>query len=202
MAPTCPITQPGGAGFRGSPVPLVLAPIIFQLVRYSRDPKIVAYVRNQLATGGGGGPAAIVQNAHRIVQYALSKVPSNILYWFVSKVLNLPPEVAMQTTEFLKSRTELEVLLLEPEQAVESDGTRPDTMMMMQSIPSLDLDIERRLERLENDYLLLQEKNNQTIKSLTFYQSNTLDIPTVCVPGVQVSSLQPAEFTFLHWEIG
>lgn len=93
MAPSCPMTS---GTFRGPPVPLLLVPIVIQLVRSSCDPKMAAYLKEI----SKGGPVAIAENAHKIPQYALSKVPSNVLYWFTSKVLNLSPEIAMQTTDF------------------------------------------------------------------------------------------------------
>lgn len=162
MPPTCPFTQAGGGGYRGPPPPLILAPIIYQLVRRSCDPKMVAYVKDLVAKEG---PQAIAANAHKIVQYTLSKVPANLLYWFTSKVLNLPSEVAMKTTEFLKSRTEIECAEQTPLQ-ITLDGSGEGRPALMGRSPSTS-DIERRLERLEMDYQVLQERHHESMKMLT-----------------------------------
>lgn len=111
---------------------------------------------------------AIAENAHRIAQYALSKVPSNILYWLTSKVLNLPPETAMQTTQFLKSRSDFEILAGDiPPNCQDEQGSR-----MAIGIPS---EIERRLEKLELEYQVLQETHNKSLQLLT-YEANDLDV--------------------------
>lgn len=149
----------GAAGFRGPPVPLILVPVGIHLVRSSADPKMVAYLKEI----SKGGPIAIAENAHRVAQYALSKVPSNVLYWFTSRVLNLPPEIAMRTTEFLKSRTELEVPTegesQEPLRIVQ-DGSAETALASTQGI-------ERRLEKLERDYQVLQERHFESLRILT-----------------------------------
>lgn len=165
MPPCCPLAHAGpGGGYRGPPPPLILAPIIYQLVRRSCDPKMVAYVKDLVAKQG---PQAVAANAHKIVQYALSKVPANVLYWFTSKVLNLPPDAAMQTTEFLKSRTEIECDEQGPLQ-LGLGSNRPALMGTMSSTA----DIERRLERLEIDYQVLQEKHSESMKLLTCKPEN------------------------------
>lgn len=154
--PSCPRMAGGGGGFRGPPLPLLLVPVVVQLVRASADPKMTAFLRDVAR----GGPAAVAENAHKMAQYALSRVPSDVLYWFASKVLNLPPEVAVQTTEFLKSRAQLEAL---PEQAplrIESESASASAAL----VPA---DIERRLERLELEYQMLQDKQNESVKMLT-----------------------------------
>lgn len=143
-----------GGGFRGPPLPLLLVPVVVQLVRASADPKMTAFLKDVAR----GGPVAVAENAHKMAQYALSRVPSNVLYWFASKVLNLPAEVAVQTTEFLKSRTQLEA---PPEQTplrIESASV---------SAALVPADIERRLERLELEYQMLQEKHIESVKMLT-----------------------------------
>lgn len=173
MPPCCPLAHAGGGGYRGPPPPLILAPIIYQLVRRSCDPKMVAYVKNLVAKEG---PQAVAANAHKIVQYTLSKVPANVLYWFTSKVLNLPPETAMQTTEFLKSRTEIEMPgddqtpLLLPSRLSCDGAVALITEGGGQGGRGLaaTADIERRLERLEMDYQILQQKHNESIKLLTY----------------------------------
>lgn len=134
---------------------------------------MVAYVKDLVAKEG---PRAVAANAHKLVQYTLSKVPANLLYWFTSKVLNLPAEIAMQTTEFLKSRTQIETEDPPPLQPALEDspiqGERPALMGCGMSIS----DIERRLERLEIDYQVLQEKHNESIKMLTYKPEN------ICLP--------------------
>lgn len=150
----------GGGGFRGPPVPLILVPVVIHLVRSSCDAKMATYLREI----SKGGPVAIAENAHRVAQYALSKLPANVLWWFTSKVLNLSPEVAMQTTEFLKSRTELDASAL-PE---------PDTPSRHQigeggkaAVPALmPSDVELRLERLEQHYHALQQKHEVSLRLL------------------------------------
>lgn len=104
-----------------------------------------------------GGPISIAENAHKFAQYALSKVPANVLYWFTSRVLNLPPDTAMQTTEFLKSRSDLEILM-------DDDNSIGQEETGLRTIPS---DIERRLERLELEYQALQENHNKSLQLLT-----------------------------------
>lgn len=155
-----------GGGFRGPPLPLVIVPIVYQIVRVSPDLKIAGYVKNLVKRGGS---ASVAENAHHIMQYALSRVPSNLIYWFASKVLNLQPEVAMQITEFLKSKTQLEAL---PEQAtlVEAEAGTCSAL----TIPS---DVERRLEKLEMEYRMLQEKHNESLKRLAYYGADNVDIP-------------------------
>lgn len=123
---------------------------------------MVAYVKDLVAKEG---PQAIAANAHKIVQYTLSKVPANLLYWFTSKVLNLPSEVAMKTTEFLKSRTEIECVEQTPLQ-IRLDGSGEGRPALMGRSPSTS-DIERRLERLEMDYQVLQERHHESMKMLT-----------------------------------
>ncbi|KAJ4408926.1 hypothetical protein N0V82_009581 [Gnomoniopsis sp. IMI 355080] len=153
MPPSCPMTS---GGFRGPPVPLLVVPVVIQLVRLSRDPKMTTY----LSHISKGGPMAIAENAHKLAQYALSKVPSDVLYWLTSKVLNLPPGTAMQTTEFLKSRSDLEILMGEdPSICHDEQGSRTAAL-----IPS---DIERRLEKLELEYQVLQEKHNSLLTQIS-----------------------------------
>ena len=153
-------------GFRGPPLPLVIVPIVYQIVRLSPDLKIAQYVK---ALAKKGGPASVAENAHYIMQYALSRVPSDVIYWFASKVLNLQPEVAMQTTEFLKSKTQLEAL---PEQAPvgEIEGGCRNALV----VPS---DVEKRLEKLEMDYRMLQEQHTESLKRWTYYNAENVEIP-------------------------
>lgn len=152
MSPSCPVT---GGGFRGPPVPLLLVPFVIQFVRMSSDPKMTTYLKEL----SKGGPVAIADNAHKFAQYALSKLPINVLYWFTSRVLNLPPDTAMHTTEFLKSRSDLEILMGD-NISVDQYEKRPSTT----SIPS---DIERRLEKLELEYQALEENYNKSLQLLT-----------------------------------
>ncbi|CAN8101025.1 unnamed protein product [Discula destructiva] len=177
MPPSCPMT---GGGFRGPPVPLLLVPIIVQLVRSSCDPKMTAYLKQV----GQGGPKSIAENAHKIAQYALSKVPSSVLYWFASKVLALPPETAMQTTEFLKSRNDVDILLVE-------DTTVLQIKSASDKACGSSLHIERRLEKLELEYQLLQKHHAKPIKLLT-YESDDLEIPRE-LPLPEISSEQNIE---------
>lgn len=154
-----------GANFRGPPVPLLLVPIVAQLVRASYDPRMTTYLKEL----SKGGPVAIAENAHKIVQYALSKVPSSVLYWFASTVLALPPGTAMQTTEFLKSRSDFEILM-----------GRDDPVLRIESTPktvcrSSD-EVVSRLEKLEMEYRLLQEHHDKSLKNLT-YNPDNLEIP-------------------------
>lgn len=181
MPPFCPLAQ-GGGGYRGPPPPLILAPIIYQLVRRSCDPKMVAYVKELVAKQG---PQAVADNAHKIVQYTLSKVPANVLYWFTSRVLNLPPETAMQTTEFLKSRTEIEMVMGEQQHQQQQITTTKTPLQLefekcdgslavkeREWVNVSASDIERRLERLEMDYQALQEKHYESMKLLTSKPEN------------------------------
>lgn len=101
----------------------------------------------------------------------LSKVPSNVLYWFGTKVLQLKPELAMQTTEFLKSRTQLEPL---PEKSLAGNDMERLASSDFLTIPS---DIERRLEKLEIDYQMLQEKHTESLKLLTYKTDGVVEIP-------------------------
>lgn len=159
MAPSCPLTH--GGGFRGPPVPLILVPAVIHLVRSSCDSKMSEYLKELSKRG----PVAIAENAHKIVQYTLSRVPSNILYWLMSKVLNLPPEIAMQTTEFLKSRTELDG---PPEQSPRvSELTTGSTATVGSG------DMERRLEKLELEYQMLRERQDDPLKLLTYRQESS-----------------------------
>ncbi|PSR82799.1 hypothetical protein BD289DRAFT_297255 [Coniella lustricola] len=161
MALSCPFSAAAGAAaaaagttvagtntFRGPPLPLVLVPLVVQLVRASRDPNLTAYLARIIAQGSaevGGVPAAIAANAHVLAQYALSKVPAQVLYWFTARVLNLPGDVATQTVEFLKesgsrldrdggtgtgTRTELEMACGEKSLRV------PHAMMMVEGPPA------------------------------------------------------------------
>ncbi|ROW07910.1 hypothetical protein VMCG_03445 [Cytospora schulzeri] len=159
MSQVCPMQN--GCGFRGPPLPLVIVPIVYQIVRSSPDLKMSEYVKDLVKKGG---PMSVAENAHHILQYALSKVPSNVIYWFATKVLNLPPEIAMQTTEFLKSRTELEPL---PEKS--SVGEIEGGSRFALTAPS---HIERRLEKLEMEYQLLQEQHRESLKLLTSKPEN------------------------------
>lgn len=101
----------------------------------------------------------------------LSKVPSNVLYWFGTKVLQLKPELAMQTTEFLKSRTQLEPL---PEQSPAGNDVGRLVSSDSLTIPS---DVERRLEKLEMDYQMLQEKHTESLRLLTYKAEDVVEIP-------------------------
>lgn len=152
MSRSCPMT---GGGFRGPPVPILLVPVVIQFVRMSCDPKMTAYLKEI----SKGGPISIAEHAHKFAQYALSKVPTNILYWFTLRVLNLPPDTAMQTTEFLKSRSDLEILMGD-NRSIRQDETAHRAI----STPS---EIERRLEKLELEYQALQENHNKSLQAVT-----------------------------------
>lgn len=103
-----------------------------------------------------GGPMAIAENAHKLAQYALSKVPTNVLYWLTSRVLDLPPDTAMHTTQFLKSRSDLEIFM-----GNNSPEDHYGDRHRMTFDPS---DIEMRLERLELEYQALQETNSKSLE--------------------------------------
>lgn len=170
MSQVCCMQNAGG--FRGPPLPLVIVPVVYQIMRCNPDLRLAQYVKELMKKGG---PMNIAENAHHIMQYALSRVPSNFIYWFASKVLNLPPEVALQTTEFLKSRTQLESL---PGKG--SVGKTENSSGSALVVPS---DIERRLEKLEMDYQILQEKHTESLMRLEFRPDNmevarTLTPPT------------------------
>lgn len=94
-----------------------------------------------------------------------------MLYWFGTKVLQLKPELAMQTTEFLKSRTQLEP---PPEQSIAGNDAGRLVSSDNLTIPS---DIERRLEKLEMDYQMLQEKHTESLKLLTYKTDGVVEIP-------------------------
>lgn len=158
-----------GGGFRGPPIPLVVVPIVYQLMRSNPDLKLTKYVRDLLSKGG---PVSVAENAHYVIQYMLSKVPSNVIYWFGTKVLQLKPEVAMQTTEFLKSRIELEPP--PPEQSLAGSDIGRLASSDALTIPS---DVERRLEKLEMDYQMLQEKHTESLKLLTYKTEDVVEIP-------------------------
>lgn len=187
-----------GGGFRGPPIPLVVVPVIYHLMRSNPDLKLTKYVKDLL---NKGGPAGIAENAHYIVQCkhsslpdtasesgcsgcqprvsdnpygldVLSKVPSNVLYWFGTKVLCLQPELAIQTTKFLKSRTQLE--LPSGQSHSENDVGRLASAEAL-TLPS---DIARRLEKLEMDYQALQEKHTESLKLLLTYKTDgSVEIP-------------------------
>lgn len=165
-----------GNGFRGPPLPLVIVPIIYQVVRYSPDLKIAQYVKHLVRNGG---PVSVAENAHHILQYVLSRVPSNVIYWFASKVLNLAPDIAIQATEFLKTRTQLEPTL-ERRSASEIEGVSGGTLVD----PS---DVERRLEKLEVEYQLLREQHRESLKLLT-YNSDNMEIPREPAPPISPQS--------------
>lgn len=101
----------------------------------------------------------------------LSKIPSNVIYWFSTKVLQLKPEVAMQTTEFLKSRTELEP---QAEQSLAGSDVGRLASSDALTIPS---DVEQRLAKLEMDYQVLQEKHMDSLKLLTYKTEEVMEIP-------------------------
>lgn len=186
-----------GGGFRGPPIPLVVVPVIYHLMRSNPDLKLTKYVKDLL---NKGGPVGVAENAHYIIQCkhsslpdtasepgdcschptvfdnrhvldALSKVPSNILYWFGTKVLRLQPELAMQTTEFLKSRTQLE---LPSEQSRAGNDVGRLASAEALTIPS---DVERRLEKLEMDYHALQEKHTESLRLLTCKTDGIVEVP-------------------------
>lgn len=94
-----------------------------------------------------------------------------MLYWFGTKVLQLKPELAMQTTEFLKSRTQLEC---PPERRIAGNDLERLAASDTLAIPS---DIERRLEKLEMDYQMLQEKHTESLKLLTYKTDGAAEIP-------------------------
>lgn len=94
-----------------------------------------------------------------------------MLYWFGTKVLQLKPELAMQTTEFLKSRTQLEP---PAEQSIAGNDAGRLVSSDTLTIPS---DIERRLEKLEMDYQMLQEKHTESLKLLTYKTDGVVEIP-------------------------
>lgn len=94
-----------------------------------------------------------------------------MLYWFGTKVLQLKPELAMQTTEFLKSRTQLEPL---PETGLARNDMERLAGSDSLTIPS---HIERRLEKLEMDYQMLQEKHTESLKLLTYKTDGIGEIP-------------------------
>ncbi|KUI58359.1 hypothetical protein VP1G_05667 [Cytospora mali] len=165
MSRSCAMQRCGG-DYRGPPLPLIIVPVVYQIVRASPDLKIARYVKRLIKKGG---PMSVAENAHHIIQYALSRVPSNVLYWFASKVLNLSPEIAMQTTKFLKSRTELESLPQQASSAGVTDGGAGSALV----VPS---DIERRLEKLEMDYQMLQEQHKESLKLLT-YKTESMEVP-------------------------
>lgn len=168
-----------GGSFHGPPLPLLLVPIVVQLVRSSRDPKMTAYLKEL----SKGGPKAIADNAHKIAQYALSKVPSSVLYWFVSRVLALPAETALQTTEFLKSRSDLEILLGQDAPLLQIESSSEKACASAS-------DIERRLEKLELDYQVLQENHKESLSFLTCKPENmVIPVSTTCLKPRAESAL-------------
>lgn len=160
--PMCMLSQPGAgpSPFRGPPVPLILVPVVIHLVRTSCDAKMTNFIKE---VASRGGPTAVAESAHRVAQYVLSKVPSDLLWWFTSRVLELPPEVALRTTELLKSRTELDaaaVMDAEPRVGGRVEGSE-------EVVPVLGPgDVERRLEELERRYLALQERHEGEMRLL------------------------------------
>ncbi|ROV89125.1 hypothetical protein VSDG_08872 [Cytospora chrysosperma] len=106
-------------------------------------------------------------------------VPSNVIYWFASKVLNLAPDIAIQTTEFLKTRTQLEPT---PERRSASDIEGVSGGVLVD--PS---DVERRLEKLEVEYQLLQEQHRESLRLLT-YKSDNMGIFRAPVPPTSPQS--------------
>lgn len=94
-----------------------------------------------------------------------------MLYWFGTKVLQLQPELALQTTEFLKSRTQLEP---PPERSLAGNDLEGLASSDSLTVPS---DIERRLEKLEMDYQMLQERHTRSLKLLTYKTEGAVEIP-------------------------
>lgn len=175
MYQCCPMQTSGGNGLRGPPLPIVILPIIYQIVRYNPDLKIARHVRKLLKTDG---PASVAENAHHILQYVLSRVPSDVIYWFASKVLNLSPDVATETTGFLKSRTQLEDLLMGDSLHVgEIEGQNSGGAALV-LVPS---DVVRRLERLEVEYRLLQEQHGESLRLLAL-RTDDMEVPRGLAP--------------------
>lgn len=54
-----------GGGFRGPPIPLVVVPVIYHLMRSNPDLKLTKYVKDLL---NKGGPMSVAENAHYIAQ--------------------------------------------------------------------------------------------------------------------------------------
>ncbi|KAJ9150476.1 hypothetical protein NKR23_g3803 [Pleurostoma richardsiae] len=151
--------QPGGC-----PGPLVLLPVVVFLVRSNTQRGKGLFLSSSPGIGGGA-PDRIAENAHKVLQGMLSKLPAGLLCWFCTKVLNLPQETALSTTEFLKSgaaengwqnqrqsQTKYEVTAVVPEQR-QLEGTMSPEM-------------EQRLARLEMSWQML-EQQQQELKLLT-----------------------------------
>lgn len=77
----------------------------------------------------------------------------------------------MQTTEFLKSRTQLEP---PPERSLAGNDLERLASSDLLTIPS---DIERRLEKLEMDYQVLQERHTESLKLLTYKTEGAVEVP-------------------------
>ncbi|KAG8163603.1 hypothetical protein KVR01_006900 [Diaporthe batatas] len=180
MGSICPMQN--GGGFRGPPIPLVVVPVVYQLMRSNPDLKVTKYVKDLMCKGG---PVSVAENAHYIIQYMLSKLPSNVIYWFGTKVLQLKPEIAMQTTEFLKSRTELGPPT--EHSLAQSDIERLATSEAL-TIPS---DVERRLAKLEMDYQMLQEQHTDSLKLLAYKTEEVIELPRELPPPTPAESPAP-----------
>lgn len=177
MSQACPLQNVGS--FRGPPIPLVVIPIVYQIVRSTSDLKLAQHIKDLMKKGG---PRSVAENAHYIMQYALSRVPSNVIYWFASKVLNLPSEVAAQTAEFLRSRTQLESL--SEKSLVDTVDCWPESSLVAPS------DVDRRLEKLEAQYQMLQQQHMEALKLLD-YRSETISVSRDLAPQTLLGSSQP-----------
>ena len=102
-------------------------------------------------------PKSIADNAHKVIQGMLAKLPADMLYWFCSKVLNLSPDVSRNTINFLKSQPA-------------TDGWRSASGLSERGMEtSTDLtgsmteqkELEQRLERLEATIKLLETSDNE-----------------------------------------
>ncbi|ROW14154.1 hypothetical protein VPNG_04288 [Cytospora leucostoma] len=176
MSQVCPLQNDGSC--RGPPIPLVVIPIVYQIVRSTSDLKLAKHIKDLVKKGG---PRGVAENAHYIMQYALSRVPSNLIYWFASKVLNLPSEVAVQTTEFLRSRTQLESL---PEKSpVDTVDCLPESSLVAPS------DVDRRLEKLEVQYQMLQQQHMEALKLLD-YKSEIISVLGDIAPRTPLETSQ------------
>ncbi|KAK7732479.1 hypothetical protein SLS53_008484 [Cytospora paraplurivora] len=176
MSQVCPLHN--GGSFRSPPIPLVVIPIVYQIVRSTSDLKLAQHMKDLVKKGG---PKSVAENAHYIMQYALSRVPSNVIYWFALKVLNLPSEVAVQTTEFLRSRTQLESL--SKKSPVDTVDCWPENSLVASS------DVDGRLEKLEVQYQTLQEQHMEALKLLD-YKSEIISVSGDLAPQTLLGSSQ------------
>lgn len=152
-----PWLQSGGASPAGGcsgPGPLVLLPVVIYIVRSNGDLSMVS----SIGKIGKTSPKVIADNAHKVIQGLLARLPSETLYWFCSKVLNLSPDVSTNTVEFIKSQSTTGAL----QRNSDVDEPRLATTPRMIEAAGGRGEIEQRLERLEASLRMFETPDTPT----------------------------------------